>query len=493
MSDTFIHELMLQVYPHDIKELDLSIEMCCFLYNAVIKEGLKRIQLIKQSKIYKEAKKSKEKKSYAKARKIYKFSDYDFQKFAIQTKNNCFIKDHLKTHIAQKIATRAYLNLDKYLKGKGGKPRFKNNNNFSSFEGKSNVTGIIFKNNKIYFNDLVLSPLLNKNDELEAHALSCRVKYVRLVRRFIKNKKVWFAQLILEGKPLIKQKNLPKDNVIGLDIGPSTIAVYQDNYSFLDSFCSELEPFHLEQKNIHRKMDRSLRAMNPNNYNEDKTIKKDSLTWIKSKKYKKSQNVVSEIYRKQKVARKRLHGKLANKIIKLGKIIRTEKLSYKSFQKTYGRSIGFRAPSMFLQILKRKAENAGGLVEEFNTKTTCLSQICHNCLKKEKKSLKIRWHKCRCGIEAQRDLYSAFLAKHVKENKLDIAECQKDWPGANILLEQAISRLKETASEKQKLSSFGLSQRKSGSPVKDGSIANNLKDVVGNNFREPIEVCKYCH
>lgn len=493
MSDSFIHELMLRVYPHDEKELDLSLEMSCFIYNAVINEGLKRIQLIKQSKVYQEAKKSKDKQSYNKARKLYKFSDYDLQKFAIKSKNNCFIKDHLKTHIAQKVATRAYLALDKYLKGKGGKPRFKNKNSFSSFEGKSNITGIIFKDNKIRYNNLVLRPIFNKKDELEAHALTCRVKYVRLVRKIIKGKKFWFAQLILEGKPFVKQKNKSKDEIVGLDIGPSTIAVYQDSYSFLDSFCSELEPYHLQQKKLQRKMDRSLRSMNPDNYNEDKTIKKEAKTWKKSKSYKKSQKILSEVYRKLKVARKRLHGKLANKIIRLGNIIKTEKLSYKSFQKTFGRSIGFRAPSMFLQILKHKAANAGGLVEEFDTKTTCLSQICHNCLKKEKKSLKIRWHNCLCGIEAQRDLYSAFLARHVKENKLDIVESQKDWPGANILLEQAISRLKETANEKQMLFSFGLDQRKSCSPVKDGSIANNLKDVVGNNFREPIEVCKHCH
>lgn len=125
----------------------------------------------------------------------------------------------------------------------------------------------------------------------------------------------------------------------------------------------------------------------------------------------------------------------------------------------YGGSIGFRAPSMFLQILSLKAENAGGLVEEFNTKTTCLSQICHNCLKKEKKPLKKRWHKCDCGIEEQRDLYSSFLARHVENNKLDINRCKEHWPGANVLLEQAMSSLDQTASGKQRLFSFGFSQR----------------------------------
>ena len=102
-------------------------------------EGLKRLKLIKDSKLSTKAKKEKNYKLYNDLNKLYDFSDYSLQSFAIKTKNSCNIKTHLDTHVCQKIATRAYLALDKYLKRKGGKPRFKNENRFSSIEGKSNI------------------------------------------------------------------------------------------------------------------------------------------------------------------------------------------------------------------------------------------------------------------------------------------------------------------------------------------------------------------
>ena len=70
-----------------------------------------------------------------------------------------------------------------------------------------------------------------------------------------------------------------------------------------------------------------------------------------------------------------------------GNLIKTEKLSYVGFQKNFGKSVGKRAPGSLLEILRRKAANAGGEVIEFNTGTTALSQSCH-CGNRQKKALK---------------------------------------------------------------------------------------------------------
>jgi transposase len=480
MSDTFVYEFILKTNPHERKILDIRLEMARFLYNAILNEGFKKIALIRQSKIFQKAKKTRSFKDYNEVDKLYKFSDYDLQHFAIKTKNNSMIKDHIDTHVCQKIATRVYVALDKYRKGKKGRPRFKSKNQLMSIEGKSNITGIRFKKKQLHYKGLILDPVFNKNDEVQEYAVQCPIKYCRIIKREIKNKIVWCLQLILKGKSFVKEKNISQNNIVGIDIGPSTIAVFQDKHSFLTSFCSKLKPLHLRLKNLQRKMDRSLRSTNPDNYNEKKQVKKKVLTWLKSKNYKKNQTILYEVYRKLKTHRKRLHGRLSNKIIRLGNIIRTEDLSFKAFQKMYGRSIGFRAPSLFLNILGYKAENAGGRIEKINTRKTYLSQICHNCLKKEKKPLSIRWHKCSCGIKpVQRDLYSAFLARYVENNKLDIRKCRQGFPGAHLLLEQAILELNQTAIGKRKLSSFGLSQSQSSLLVKDRSIVNDVKDDVG--------------
>ncbi len=63
--------------------------------------------------------------------------------------------------------------------------------------------------------------------------------------------------------------------------------------------------------------------------------------------------VLRELYRRETAHRKTLHGQLANQVIAIGTQINTEKLSYKALQKMYGRSIGVRAPKLFLTILNK--------------------------------------------------------------------------------------------------------------------------------------------
>ena len=100
---------------------------------------------------------------------------------------------------------------------------------------------------------------------------------------------------------------------------------------------------------------------------------------------------------------------------------------------------------MFLEILSRKAENAGGKVELLSTYQTALSQTCQ-CGKRAKKKLAQRWHRCDCGVAAQRDLYSAYLASFVENDTLMADRAQKAWSGMDIALRTAMSELKQASS-----------------------------------------------
>jgi len=162
------------------------------------------------------------------------------------------------------------------------------------------------------------------------------------------------------------------------------------------------------------------------------TIKPGKKTWHESKRYIKTKIKLAEIQRRMSAHRKFLHDNLADSsqaqdILKQqGKHIKTEKLRYRAFQRRFGKSVSMRAPGMFVEILRRKAENASGSVEEFSTKSTKLSQYCHNCGKYNPKPLSQRWRTC-CKLNIQRDLYSAFLAGSVVENKLDTADVNERW------------------------------------------------------------------
>ncbi len=154
--------------------------------------------------------------------------------------------------------------------------------------------------------------------------------------------------------------------------------------------------------------------------------------------------------------RKPWHGQLANRILAMGDTLKLEQVSYKAWQKMFGRSIQFRAPGSFVSMLRRKAESAGGIVDEFPTRTTKLSQVCI-CGSIEKKSLSQRWHKCSCGVLMQRDLFSAFLAKCVEDGRLSASLAISQWPGLETSLWAALGKTKlASANGKALPSSLGL-------------------------------------
>jgi hypothetical protein len=148
-----------------------------------------------------------------------------------------------------------------------------------------------------------------------------------------------------------------------------------------------------------------------------------------------------------------------NAILRTGDTIKLEKLSYKAFQKLFGKSVGKRAPGTFVSHLVSKAERAGGKVVEIPTHSTKLSQTCQ-CGRVKKKSLSERVHRCECGIVAQRDLYSAFLAKHTSPDTfvLQVSQLVKDWHSAELRLWAAwrtASECNQPATGRVLPSSFG--------------------------------------
>ncbi len=166
-------------------------------------------------------------------------------------------------------------------------------------------------------------------------------------------------------------------------------------------------------------------------FNPNGTVKKGKKKWKNSKRYKKTAAIKRELERKQAAHRKSLHGRLVNRTLKLGKDIKAEKVSVKGWQKLFGKSVGFKAPSSFQSELKRKAENASGLVVMFSTQKTALSQTCL-CGHREKKPLSMRVHNCStCGLRMQRDILSAYLSRYVDPTTemLSIELARNGWLG----------------------------------------------------------------
>jgi hypothetical protein len=141
---------------------------------------------------------------------------------------------------------------------------------------------------------------------------------------------------------------------------------------------------------------------------------------------------VAELHRRLAEHRKSLHGRLANRLFGHGVDVACEKLDYRAWQKNFPRSVRDRAPGLLVEIIRRKAESAGGdRLYQFNPKTTALSQTCL-CGNRKKKPLSQRVHRCGCGIEGHRDIFSAYLALHVRaagdsSDRLDLQAARQGW------------------------------------------------------------------
>ena len=353
ITPSFITEIPLKIGSHEQAILRKRFWAAKQQYNALLGESLKRLQATRKDPLYQKASDLYKKKgSKAEAQALFKklakkhgYREYDLYSCCKQWNKR---KDPLSigARISQQIAKRAFGATEEYKKGKRGKPRFKGRRGLSSIEDNSIDANLRLKEKTIYYLGLKLPLIYDLTDPVHYHELSSPIKYVRLVRRNFNGRIRYFAQLIGEGKPYVKQKNIAQKGEVGLDIGPQSIAIVskQKKYAKLCVFADELNPQKKKRKKIQRKIARRLRQGNPEAYQENSWVKKDK-HWQKkqsksikgkratkrSKSLQKAFDQLSDISRRQAAHRKAQHGKLANEILQKGNHIKTEKLSYKAF------------------------------------------------------------------------------------------------------------------------------------------------------------------
>jgi len=452
-TPSFITDIPLKVNQDQERTLLVRLDTARQLYNACLGEALRRLDVMRQSVEYKQAKKLPRTANgktnpervarFKAARELFLYSEYAISRHVTAIRNS-WLGEHIDSNTAQKISKRAFQATERYCFGLGGRPRFKAKTQFDSVEGKTNKQGIRWLNGSVVWSGLELQAIINEKDLVLMHGLQSPIKYVRIIRRKFGERNRFFAQLVCEGFPYSKPANYSGNGVVGLDIGPSTIAIVSEQAAELKTFCDKLVKRKQYIRRLQRKMDRSRRATNLDNYNENGTTKQGKRLWVRSNRYQKVRAQKSESERKQAAHRKSLHGAMVNQIIRQGDSIKLEKLSYKAFQKMFGRSIAFRAPGMFVEILRRKAANAGVEIHEFDPRPTRLSQTCV-CGTIEKKPLSQRWHDCACGVLVQRDIFSAWLACQVEDGRLNAGLVLRNWPDAENRLRMALG-VKQLAS-----------------------------------------------
>ena len=480
-TPTVLLELPLVVNEGQAKRIQGHLEAGRALYNAVLSEGQKRLRRMRADPAWQAARsiprtqKQERLAAFSALRQRYGFSEYALHEYA-KTARVCWIADHLDAVLAQTLATRAYRALNRVCVGEARRVRFKSRGRgLGSLENKRNDTGLRFVLQKpeegnrgfLIWKDDQLEAVIDWEDEVVAHGLRQRIKYARLVQHRASSERAagadargfrYVVQLVLEGVPHRKKKHAVGNDIIGADLGPSTIAlVPRAGEASLSVFCEELAPNAQAIRRLQRRMDRQRRAANPEHYDERGRIKKQGkkrLRWKTSKSYERTRRRKATRERKLAAHRKSLHGQHVHEIVAVGTTVILEKISYKAWQKQYGKSVGLRAPGMFVEMLRRTVASTGGTLIEVPTRPAKLSQFCHGCGGVVKKPLSQRWHHCPCGVgPVQRDLYSAFLASTLSVDQL-IPSCAQSvilWESAEARLQAAYERALQRANEGQSL------------------------------------------
>jgi len=471
-TPTFMLELPLRVNAGQARRLHAHLEVARLFYNAMLGEAKKRLDRMRSDPAWQAARsiprsqKQERSHAFSQLRQHYQFSEYALHAYATKVRTG-WLTDHLDSTMAQKLATRAFQAANRVALGQAKKVRFRSKGRgIDSVEGKRNDTGLRFvlqdpkEGNEgwLIWGDDRIPVIINWKDVVVSHGLAQRIKYVRLVRRKASSSKAqgadregnrYYVQLVLEGTSHVKKKNQPGNDTIGLDIGPSSLAIVsQQGHVQLTLFCEELQSNARKKQRLQRRMERQRRANNPNNYDEKGRIKKGRKHWKESRSYQQSRRQYADIERRLAAHRKSLHGYLVNRIIRLGKTIQIEQTSFKGWQKVFGKSVSLRAPGMFYEHLRRTVAKTGGILREVGTYSTKLSQYCHGCKTYHKKPLSQRWHQCDCGIgPVQRDLYSAFLLAFLKPAETIPSIYHHVWEGAEPRLRAEVERLIQRANE----------------------------------------------
>ena len=434
-TKSYIIELMLETSSNDDLVLKARFNIIHHITNVMVKHAKGMVNQLERDIQYRQIMNNRKGKKFTKEEKQqltdlrlkYGLSEYQFHKYVVTQKK--MYEKHISIHVAQKIASKVWKSVDKYLFSNGKEIHFKKKEDVNSFEGKSNATGIRFKDGYVYTNGLKLKTKYRKNDKYIKYALdNHRIKYCRIKRIWHKHQYRYYVDLIMESIPN-KTRNYG-NQTLGIDIGPSTIAVVSDSECLLQELAHNVNGIEQDLRKLQRHRDRENRANNPNNFNEDDTVIKGKHKWYKSKRMKLTDDKIKSLYQKRANQLKEAHNLLANKIVSLGTNIVVEDMDWVTLakkskntekslktgkfkrKKRFGKTIANHAPSKLIDIINTKLSYIDKKVTKVDCFKTAATKFNHLTGEYMNVNLKDRYVNID-NNQIQRDLHSAFNLKHI--------------------------------------------------------------------------------
>ena len=486
-TSSYVVSVKLKLSESIENHLEKSFRIANSAYNEALSFGLRRFEALKQNSDYQsllearhlalsgiaKLKKAKRKtvgltqqvKCYNKAlfelRKAYKLTEFGLSAhLGQQRRKDGSPYQQLNAGELQVIASQAMKTLEKILfyQIKAHKVRFKSKFDLNvSFRNRVNTTGtrLVSSDKKgvayrLYLHKMstfVDIPVKAFNTYQQMSLLrSEKIKYVQIVRKTIRGKRVYILQIVCQGLPPAKvTKGV---GVVGIDPGISTVAFASSKeVALVDLVPNDITRKERLMKYLDRKIERSRRVNNPDCYHADGTIKKGVKFKRPSNRQIRLRNRRLKAYRSLSEERQKLQGQLVNRIISQAYSIKIEDLGIKGLQKRsrdihinpktnrpyskkrFGRSIFRVAPSAFRVALEIRARQLGIDFEVISPKGVKPSQYNHITQTFKKKSLSTRVYDLSDNYpDVQRDLYSAFLIGHIENDHYQQEQLEQNFP-----------------------------------------------------------------
>ena len=418
----------------------------------------------------------------------------------VKKQQKMFVK-HISSQQAQAEAENVLKGIESVLYGKGKDVHYKKRDDFRTISGKEPTNGVRFYCREqpnywkkkepipykacIDWNGLIVPVRIDRNNPYLCRAIKGTIVYCEILRLPFPDGYHYYVNLVMEGAAPIKERIDKKTKVatpvvhgkgcMGLDPGTSTVAAVTDDTLILRELAAGAVEYEKKIRALQESIDRSKRVSNPENFNEDGTVKKGKHQWNLSKNCRKKMQKVRVLYAKRTAFIKQEHHKLANELIEKCERIITEDMDYSSFQrrsktpaerqektstvtkkngktkevrkfkkkKRFGHSLNNHSPGAFMDILEKTGQKYGVDLVKLNPKILKASQYNHVTGKCEPVPLSVR-EKEIGGKKVQRDAYSGFILGNVSDDYQSVNQdkCKEKFEKFVEVMNAEISRMK---------------------------------------------------
>lgn len=352
-------ELPLAAEPWQKDNLDKKMECSRKIYNSMLSMELKRYREMIKTREWKDLnhtikeelqssppkKTQKLKDAYARKNEIMRengFSEYAFRSQAIAFSK--YYQKHISSTMASVgIGSPMWAAFEKLFFGSGEKVSFKKfdasvtlvSDNLSGIRFLQEDDGryyVLCSNRNAKARPVKLY-VKGPNTIYDREMLDSNVKLVRIVKKIEKGNRNYYCQLTVDKAPYIKldPQGNPRHPVgrgdVGIAVWRGMLCAVSADKTLCVNTAPDVELFSAKRDLLSKEMEHLRRVNNPENYNEDGTVKKGMtgedgkrrrLHWKESSHYRKVKAELKELYRRHDADKKLLRNKIILELLSMG-------------------------------------------------------------------------------------------------------------------------------------------------------------------------------